>query len=486
MPTRPRPDGATKSTTIDHVFVRRATLLETTVIDVRGLSDHNLVVARLRVDDGLAWCRDPAAPWSPGHPRPSRAASSRSAAGAKLPAMRIALLGSALAALNASARGQTTWTVPNAAPVQPFIAAAAPGDILVLGQTHPAFTLDKGLTLRPALNGSVVQLTAESWTIPPNQQATIVDVSISSAGTGPSGPCLTIAGAVTFLRCSMFPIVAPGAPPYGIYLTQGSLTLLGCSILAPTYGPARVTPLRIDGGFCSAIDCEFRGAAATSGLPGILPTSAVELRGGQFVASHCTMSAGGSGSFFILPLGPVPAMQVLGGTAYLTDCTLIGAAWPGPPLPAGPGAAALAVVAGAAQVGRCTLTPGSGTPSGPPTSGNVVAAPAMVGISMPAPLQVGGAATVTAMGGASGQLLVLAFWPALSPNVLAPVIEPLWGSAALGFAAFAATPAPSAAVPFSFVVPNVPSLVDGAAWFQALQLDGTVVRASGVAGGTIR
>lgn len=51
VPTRPRPDGATKSTSIDHVFVRGAALLDTNVIDVGGLSDHNLVVARVRVGD---------------------------------------------------------------------------------------------------------------------------------------------------------------------------------------------------------------------------------------------------------------------------------------------------------------------------------------------------------------------------------------------------------------------------------------------------
>lgn len=51
VPTRPRPDGATKSTSIDHVFVRAATPVDANVIDVRGLSDHNLVVARVRVGD---------------------------------------------------------------------------------------------------------------------------------------------------------------------------------------------------------------------------------------------------------------------------------------------------------------------------------------------------------------------------------------------------------------------------------------------------
>jgi endonuclease/exonuclease/phosphatase family metal-dependent hydrolase len=49
VPSRPRPAGATKSTTIDHVFVRGAAPLATTVLDVQGLSDHNPVLARIRM-----------------------------------------------------------------------------------------------------------------------------------------------------------------------------------------------------------------------------------------------------------------------------------------------------------------------------------------------------------------------------------------------------------------------------------------------------
>ncbi len=48
IPTRPRPAGAAKSTWIDHVFVRGATPVRTTVRDVRSLSDHNLVCAEVR------------------------------------------------------------------------------------------------------------------------------------------------------------------------------------------------------------------------------------------------------------------------------------------------------------------------------------------------------------------------------------------------------------------------------------------------------
>jgi endonuclease/exonuclease/phosphatase family metal-dependent hydrolase len=49
LSSRPRPAGATKATTIDHVFVRGAAPLATTVLDVQGLSDHNPVVARIRM-----------------------------------------------------------------------------------------------------------------------------------------------------------------------------------------------------------------------------------------------------------------------------------------------------------------------------------------------------------------------------------------------------------------------------------------------------
>lgn len=48
VPTRPRASDATKSKSIDHVFVCGGTPLATKVIDVQGLSDHNLVVAQVR------------------------------------------------------------------------------------------------------------------------------------------------------------------------------------------------------------------------------------------------------------------------------------------------------------------------------------------------------------------------------------------------------------------------------------------------------
>lgn len=48
VPTRPRPDGATKSSHIDHVFARGVARVHAAVLDVGGLSDHNLVRARVR------------------------------------------------------------------------------------------------------------------------------------------------------------------------------------------------------------------------------------------------------------------------------------------------------------------------------------------------------------------------------------------------------------------------------------------------------
>jgi endonuclease/exonuclease/phosphatase family metal-dependent hydrolase len=47
LPTRPRADSGGKSTTIDHVIAVRARPLEAAVVDAGGLSDHNLVTARV-------------------------------------------------------------------------------------------------------------------------------------------------------------------------------------------------------------------------------------------------------------------------------------------------------------------------------------------------------------------------------------------------------------------------------------------------------
>jgi endonuclease/exonuclease/phosphatase (EEP) superfamily protein YafD len=47
LPTRPRTTGS-KSEAIDHVIVRGGTPVDATVLDVGGISDHNLVVARVK------------------------------------------------------------------------------------------------------------------------------------------------------------------------------------------------------------------------------------------------------------------------------------------------------------------------------------------------------------------------------------------------------------------------------------------------------
>lgn len=47
LPTRPRTQPSKKSQTIDHVFVARGTILDASVLDVDGLSDHNAVRVRL-------------------------------------------------------------------------------------------------------------------------------------------------------------------------------------------------------------------------------------------------------------------------------------------------------------------------------------------------------------------------------------------------------------------------------------------------------
>lgn len=74
--------------------------------------------------------------------------------------------------LGTGALAQTTIVVPNNADLAPYIAAASPGDALVLAAKHPCFTLNKGLQL--VGNGTVIDPVAPAITtlqIPPGQRA---------------------------------------------------------------------------------------------------------------------------------------------------------------------------------------------------------------------------------------------------------------------------------------------------------------------------
>ena len=401
--------------------------------------------------------------------------------------MRI-ISGISIATLLGSAAAQTTWTVPNGANLHPFIANAAPGDVLVLGAYHPAFNLDKGLVLRPALGRTTIAALGSTLNVPTGQHASFADIDFVpfNLGFGLMGACLQVNGSVALDRCTVTSAAYTGVPPFGVHVQGGSLALTSCTLQTVNSGSStNVVPLGVGSGTCSAVDCTFVGAGATGNA---FPTSGAVVNGGLLVLSHCTLTAGATGGVIGFWLGPSSGLRVAAiATAFATDCTVSGgSAPPSAPTPLPGGSAILVQGTGAAYVARCTLIPGTGQPPGTPTSGNVVTEPAQVGITSTGPLLLGTTTTLTAVSGSSGQPLAFAFWPTLGVANVPPVVEPLWGPAATAVLVNLTVPLPGALVSLPIAVPNVLALANSSLWLQALQLDWPAVRASAVVGGVIR
>jgi hypothetical protein len=387
---------------------------------------------------------------------------------------------------------QATWNVPNFADLAPFIAQAAPGDTLVLGNAHPGFTLTKGLTLRPATGRTTITAISaplgmsSAIQLPAGQSAILQALDFTASGQTPwwsGGHEVVVDGVVSFEDCTF---QSRAGPNFVVQANGGAVAFQRCTL----QGLSNCTPLRVVNGTCSAVDCTFLGApgVASFGTNPNYPTPGVVVLGGTFHASHSTFTPGAStidpNGF---PIGPAAGLQVQGGVASTSDCTIAGADYPlGASVPPPwTGAAAIRALGGMARHARCTLLPGNGSPPGSPTEGNAVADDELVGMHTTIPLRIGSTWTMTAVAGTSGQPLAFAFWPALAPTTLPEVNGLVWGDPGQAVLLGLAVPAPGSAVPVALWIPNVSSLVGASLWAQAVQLTATTIQASPVVGGVV-
>lgn len=402
-------------------------------------------------------------------------------------ALRFRLLG--VLCLASWCGAQTVWTVPNGRNLASYIAQAAPGDVLLLGATHPGFTLDKGLTLRPASGRSLIQDSnplywRSTLSVPAGQLASLRELDfVSGQSMFVSGlPALTVSGVAHFEDCSV-----SGSQGPAVSASNTVMSMRGCR-LQGTYQSEAVV---LSSGFNSFVSCSFAGSNGVNGSTlETAPRAAVVIHGGYSMLSNCTLTPGLAvpGTYAPIVLGPVPGLKVVGGSVYLTDSVVHGGDWPATasvPLP-WPGAPAISVEgAGQVEYARGQLLPGAGQPAGPPTVGNATLQTAMVGVGSSGSLQLGGTFTVTAMAGSSGQLLAMVMWVGIAPNLFPPVVEPLWGDPFSGVAIGLAPAAPGASVPFAIAIPAAPQLLNAHFVAQALQVDSPRIRCSAVVGGTL-
>jgi hypothetical protein len=391
---------------------------------------------------------------------------------------------------------QTVWNVPNGADLAPFIAQAAPGDVLQLAASHPCFTLDKGLVLRAAAAGTTIAPVLvlsqpfgrldSAFAIPAGERARTVGVLFtgSTAPWGatrpPYGQQVVVQGSAAFEDCG-FELWSGGPAPVrgAVDVLGGDVVFTRCSLMSRDYYVA----LRLVAGTCTLTNTTLRGPnhnIDTHTGWSSSNNSGLRQEGGVLVGSRLTIVGGESACGLCYGAGAAGLVSVA-GSMFLTDSTVTGGqATAGPP-----GGAGIDGHTGV-QIARNAITPGSG--GFPPAVAvlGAVPVPELLGLGAATGPRRGQTFTATATSSAPAALLAFvgAFdWGAAT---VAAFPEPWW--LPLGASATLALHAPAvgSVVTYGLVVPNVASLGGVQVWLQAAQVEGGALHVSAPVGGTIR
>ena len=361
---------------------------------------------------------------------------------------RLALV-AVIAAFASSVPSQSTLTVgPGAHPnVDAAIAAASPGDVVVvLPGAYPSFAVTKGVTIRPAVAGTVSFVspffpTHISAQIPPGQTAHLAQLPL---------PTLIVTGGrLAAVDCTI--------GPNHVAVLGGSLVVLeGCAV---------TTTLSVGSAIYVDQQSELVAVDTTvSFTPNVpIPTagtkSAVEVVGSRFRGSRLDVSV------FNGPFGTAgPAVRGDGASeVWLSDCTLLG----------GAGGCALDGTAG--RHDRCVLTPPCSTlPSG-----------FILGAHRVSPLINGGVFAVDftlqpgmAVGVFTAETFASQVYVQLEQSLLLPA------ASAYPLAALVANPQGVASA--SWLVPAGPQFVDRTLWLQGFSGFTLPLQASPLVGGVVR
>ncbi|MFY9344033.1 MAG: right-handed parallel beta-helix repeat-containing protein [Planctomycetota bacterium] len=384
--------------------------------------------------------------------------------------------------------GQTVWNVPAFASIQAAIAAASPGDILVLTNAggypdYVGFVLDKGLTIRGNgariggdPSGSIPSSTI-TINVPAGQVAHLERLectySYSPIGSVGGAKVVVQGGTVRFEQCtilrqnyedamtisdanvtvvdsSIHHIGSLGAAR-GLVATNSNVTLRGCSVRGsddachPWYG-------------CGVGWSEAESAAEITSS--MLHAEGTTFRGGN----HVNAAVAGNGG---------AALVATGSRVWLAGCQLIGGAL---------GATAL-VNNGPSTVELRQTSLQGGSPSGVPSTGPVDPTAPLLRLELAPPWQRGVTTTLTCRGDANA-VFGLCLAPDVTPTTLAFLVEPVW--ALTGTAIQVGVLDVAGLATFPVAVPNVASLQHRTVWCQAASGLVFPLRASTIAGGVIR
>lgn len=360
---------------------------------------------------------------------------------------------------------QQTWNVPSGANVDTYIAQANPGDVLVLNGGYYYVNVTKGVTIL----GNGCAIAGVSFQVPPGQRASLSDANLTGIGFPLSGGGLSVASGTVALSNLSFQ-------------GRGLMTITTGEVVMQRISGS--CSLLVGGGTCSIADSTISGSSATydysfgtgAAQPGILQT------GGYLVVSHSTISGGNGGTggwpwTFYIPAAI--GFRQSSGVAWMTDCTITGGAGLGAFDPGGEAVQAL----GSTELARTTITDGAFAAA---TSSGWQSTPVMVGMTSSAPPLLGTSFTVTAKAGSSPEPMGIIAGFTRYSNTVSPVLEPLFVDPTQFVGLAITVPAIGGTLSSTVAVPNLPALRGAEVWLQAVQVDGTTLRASSAVGGSMR
>lgn len=364
---------------------------------------------------------------------------------------------------------QQVWNVPPGNPIDPYIAQASPGDVLVLAaaSSYTEFTVNKGVTILG--NGSTIfDVTGSgsvTFQVPAGQRASLVGVVLNAIATT-SIRVTTGTVALSDLFFSAAGTIDIGAGATAVRIDHATSNT--------------AAELRLAGGFCAVVDSQLHGRNAVwnyngyawDGAPGVVQT------GGVLVTSN-TSIRGGRAGYFGPPFFTVPSAAGFvqtGGQAYLSDGTITG----GDGFPGESGQVAI-VGTGNVSIARTPITEGAAATA---TSSGFVTDPELVGMHQVGTPTLGTTFQAIATGGGSGGWIGIVAGFSNTLGYVAPIVEPVLTGPV--YSVTLALAAPGGTVGYSLAVPNATSLRGVELWLQGIQLTGLQFRASAIAGGTVR
>jgi hypothetical protein len=357
------------------------------------------------------------------------------------------------------------------ATIQEAVDVAADGDVIRIAPgSYGAVIARCGLRF---LGGGGVDIAGLTLSMAAGQHTELNGIDMQQGGATPATNITIWGGSVSISDCNL--AMGPG----GLLLINAAVTMRHCT--ASTVAGDCCTVIL---GHLSASECSFTALAPSANW---LFAACVHAVGGTIQLSHCAVrgadATGAPAAEHAMTALRLDSYTVPGTPeTWLSDCTLTG----GSATNGNPGAPALGTN-GVISLQRCSLTGGTGsTGQAPATEGIILPGRLLSVASTTGPLQLGGVLQLD-FTAASQDLVVLTagfsfgppapLWLVEQPGLLAPAARVTLGYRIADGQGHAA---------FSMAIPNVPALRHLGVWFRGFDINGPLLQAAPLVGGTIR